>query len=309
METNVDLLVATHWHDDHVRGLARLVEICTAARFSCSSALTEGEFIAFAEQLSAGAGATDGAKVREITRVLRLLASRGATIRAASGAKTLRSWDGCVEGLNTRCEVRSLSPSDKEHQLFLEAVAAMIPETNAPKRSASRQTPNLSSVVLHVGFGDCAILLGADMEIHHDVARGWTSVLTEAETAGVTRSSVYKVAHHGSQNGHHEQVWTTLLHPRPVCVVTPFNRLPDLQKLPTEPDVARIKDLGRLFLTAPSSAKRNRQRDPAVLRSLRESQIEVRDLSMPVGLVRLRCRVGQEADWRCEAFLPAQELV
>ena len=38
-DQDVALIVATHWHDDHIRGIARLVELCTDARFYCASAL------------------------------------------------------------------------------------------------------------------------------------------------------------------------------------------------------------------------------------------------------------------------------
>jgi glyoxylase-like metal-dependent hydrolase (beta-lactamase superfamily II) len=39
----VRLIVATHWHDDHVRGLARVVARCREARFACSAALRARE--------------------------------------------------------------------------------------------------------------------------------------------------------------------------------------------------------------------------------------------------------------------------
>jgi glyoxylase-like metal-dependent hydrolase (beta-lactamase superfamily II) len=34
----VALVVATHWHDDHIRGLSTLVDECKRARFYCSAA-------------------------------------------------------------------------------------------------------------------------------------------------------------------------------------------------------------------------------------------------------------------------------
>ena len=35
----VDLIVATHWHDDHIRGIADLVETCKKATFCCGAVL------------------------------------------------------------------------------------------------------------------------------------------------------------------------------------------------------------------------------------------------------------------------------
>ena len=40
----VNLIVATHWHDDHIRGLARLVSECKEATFSCAAALCREDF-------------------------------------------------------------------------------------------------------------------------------------------------------------------------------------------------------------------------------------------------------------------------
>lgn len=41
--TAVKLVVATHWHDDHVRGLAETLRACDGASFVCSSVLLSGE--------------------------------------------------------------------------------------------------------------------------------------------------------------------------------------------------------------------------------------------------------------------------
>lgn len=42
----VRLILATHWHDDHIRGLSQVVAECRKARFCCSAALTHTEFLA-----------------------------------------------------------------------------------------------------------------------------------------------------------------------------------------------------------------------------------------------------------------------
>src|SRR5436309_15234412 len=47
--TSVKLIVATHWHNDHVRGLSDIVQRCHGAEFLCSPALFHAEFLALAE--------------------------------------------------------------------------------------------------------------------------------------------------------------------------------------------------------------------------------------------------------------------
>lgn len=41
----VELVVATHWHDDHIRGMNELVGACREAEFCCAGALLQREFL------------------------------------------------------------------------------------------------------------------------------------------------------------------------------------------------------------------------------------------------------------------------
>ncbi len=50
----VQLIVATHWHDDHVRGIGRMVEVCREAKFSCARALVQNEFATYLEEMATG---------------------------------------------------------------------------------------------------------------------------------------------------------------------------------------------------------------------------------------------------------------
>ena len=43
--TAVKLIVASHWHDDHIRGLSQVVAACPNAKFVCSAAFTNKEFL------------------------------------------------------------------------------------------------------------------------------------------------------------------------------------------------------------------------------------------------------------------------
>src|SRR5260221_10149936 len=42
----VKLVVATHWHDDHIQGLGGVLVDAVSARFACSAALRTEEFFA-----------------------------------------------------------------------------------------------------------------------------------------------------------------------------------------------------------------------------------------------------------------------
>jgi hypothetical protein len=304
----VDLIVASHWHADHVRGLGRLVDRCRSASFSCAQAMVGEEFIVFAEEMASASASTDGAKLADFREAIRHLRDRGATIRWAQGNKLLKAWNpsGAIPNV-PRCVVTALSPSDLEYTAFIAEVAAARPMPTRPKRAAVAISPNLVSIVLHVQFGDLSVLLGADMEVHHDPLRGWTAAIAAGYEAGLAPAHLLKVPHHGSVTGHHEELWTRLLSPRPVAVVTPFNKLPDARKLPKAADVVRLTDLtSRLYQTAPAIRTTSRGREAAVERGLRDNNIVLRDAAQPLGMVR--CRWRSLTGWSEEVFPPATLL-
>ena len=39
VEMDVDWVIATHWHDDHIRGIGYVFEACKSAKFGCPNAL------------------------------------------------------------------------------------------------------------------------------------------------------------------------------------------------------------------------------------------------------------------------------
>lgn len=302
LESQVDMVVATHWHDDHIGGIARLLEQCKAAQFACSAAMSRTEFWQYVMQMGTGSLATDGAKVREFTAVLGILASEHRPpLRAATESSELRTWPAFQMPHGERCQLRSFSPSDLEHQLFLQWLATMKPTHMQPKRSAIDAEHNVTAVVLHIQFNSCSVLLGADMEIHRDSRRGWAAVVATALAREAIPAAVYKVAHHGSINGYLEEAWIKLLEAAPMSVVTPYNRLPDSSKLPTESDVQRMRSRGRLLQTSPHAGTRIMTRDPAVARGLRESNIALRDMKGELGMVRFRRRLGAAStQWASE---------
>ena len=307
VEGQVEVIVATHWHDDHIRGMGRLVTVCRNAEFACAHAMTKGQFLEYLEVLGVGAVATEGAKVAEFRQVISALRSDGRAVTYANSRRELKAWPPASQS-QRRCVLRSLSPSDREFDLFLLRIAELMPQPLKPKKAAPDIEPNLASVVLQLQWEDLSVLLGADMELHSDARRGWTAIVRDADDSVVVPAGLYKVAHHGSANGHHDEVWTRLIARRPICIVAPFNKQPDARKLPTDADIERISALGSLYLTAPPrGGARIKGREAAVVRSLRESGIETRDLRTPIGLVRARRAFTAGSDWRVEVFEPAYQ--
>ena len=181
----VDLVVATHWHDDHIRGMATLVEVCTRANFSCANTFLNVEILAAIDALEARHLTVEGSGVREIYHVLKWLHSKIVRPKFASANRLIHS--------HGKCEIWSLSPSDAAFQSFLQTVGALFPSEGEAKTRIPSISPNDFSVVLWIDIDDVAVLLGSDLE-----RNGWIEILNSRERPK-EKASAFKVPHHGSR--------------------------------------------------------------------------------------------------------------
>lgn len=301
VETDVAAVVATHWDSDHVAGIGDVVEACKSSIFSCASALVRREFLQYQQRLMTGSAATNGAQVRDFSKVLDICEASQKKIKYASAGRELIVWDGAKFPFGKKCTLRSLSPSDEEFTLFLKEVLQDEPTEIESKRSAAARTPNLASVVLHIDWEDCSALLGADMETSSSMDRGWSSVIQDAQDRSLSKSELFKVAHHGSSNGHDERIWSDLLKAEPVAVLTPYLRGKLESCPPTADDVARISKLApRSFITTRRYHNESTTRSAVIKSGLSDSGITMRSKSRPMGIVRFRKTFGVASLWREE---------
>ena len=292
----VCLIIATHWHDDHIRGMAELVEVCENAAFCCASALRREEFLAVLGALENSPATPVGSGVRELYRVFSLLAERSTSRTYALSRRVI--FD------RHNCRVWSLSPSDRAYEAFLRQVGSLLPIELEAKRRVLSLTPNEAAVVLLFKVNDTAILLGADLE-----RRGWLEII-EDYNHGEGKASVFKIPHHGSKDAHEERVWSEMLTKDPVAALTPWRR--GGRKLPSITDVSRILSFtDRAYVTTSReglAGKTVRGRNRAVQRTIRESGARIKTVGLSTGMIRLRKKVHSPDDWRVEMFGSACRL-
>lgn len=291
---SVALIVATHWHDDHIRGMARLVADCDSAAFCCASALCREEFFSFVGALEGRRFPGSGFGVREIYDVFSQLPSKPRR-KYALANRLVFSRHGC--------EIYSLSPDDSIFEGFLKSISGLLPDTGEAKTRIPSLSPNAVAVALWITAGDVAVLLGADLE-----KRGWISIL-QSEERPAGRASAIKVPHHGSQNAWEPGVWKDMLESSPFAVLTPWRR--GGHALPQPRDAKRI--LSRTpnawaTMNAGSPGAAPPRREAAVERTLRDTHIGVRRLSMSPGAIRLRRPLESRAPWTVEKFGAACHL-
>lgn len=281
--TSVVAQIATHWHDDHHRGIARAFNRFPNATFYCSGALDTKEFITLAATARGHFDSESG--IDEFHSVLlelhRRLGGRPGVIGPeylAAGTRFLQTTS------EPKTEVWALSPSSAAKTKAVQVIADLIPRFKAPKRRIVSTSPNHASVALQVFRGATSILLGSDLEEEGEGNTGWSAVIANQVNVGGP-SAVYKVAHHGSANGHHDGIFTDLLAPSPLGLLTPYRR----SKLPTAADVVRLKArCSSVHLTAPTEGRKTTPRPRVVEKIIRDTVTEHRAEVVPMGMVRIR---------------------
>lgn len=314
----VEWIVATHWHDDHIRGLARCVERCGSARFGFSHGFNHSEFFtllydATERSLLRSSG------VSEFYNVMGVLDRRGeAGVPARYSKPTPLKEDtrfrGPATGGGVRSEAWALSPSTPLVVRTLSSVGDWLGlggGIGQPRTRVTEPGANEASVVVWVDVGGTQVLLGGDLEVQSAASgEGWLAILNSSDRPEGS-AEVFKVAHHGSVNGDHVRIWEELLSPDPVAIVAPFSN--GRVVLPRESDIERIcaRAGGGSYLAGPRGSGQKVKRSRPVERTVREvSKSGVRRLQGRPGQVRLRKGLseGQEDIWSVELGHPAADM-
>jgi beta-lactamase superfamily II metal-dependent hydrolase len=307
--TAVKVVVATHWHDDHISGISKVLEAAHSAKFFCSAALNGAEFLKFISHYRRNGMQAASSGVDEMCAVFRLLReARNDSGRSVHSVGP--EWVKANECLWRRgalpATVHALSPSAGALTLALQEFGVAL-DTIKPRKRAVAQTPNEVAVALWAEVGGVRVLLGSDLEDSGDSNCGWQAIVTStARPPG--RAHILKVPHHGSETAHNEDVWTQLLEAKPHAVLTTFT---SGTPLPTPKDITRLLErAATLHATTPPRAWSPHRREPAVERTAKNVVTNRRVLKGQLGHVRMRCKVGEAIPtFSIDLFGPALELV
>jgi beta-lactamase superfamily II metal-dependent hydrolase len=238
----VRLVIATHWHDDHIRGLASILQESPDAHFGCSAALDNDNFRELVGLGDLFIQRKSG--IDEFKAILDLLFKRrttGTPLRLVAprfAIENRRLLYLPSSGRTCAASVTAMSPSDGTMKLALADFAQLLPKPGQAQRRIPNRAPNRTSVVLWIEVGTRRALLGADLEHTDHPGEGWVAVLASRQDP--TRAQALKVPHHGSVNADCPNVWADMLVRNPIAVVTPFSggrvhlpRASDLSRLGT----------------------------------------------------------------------------
>ena len=304
----IKVIVATHWHDDHYKGLSKIIGAAPDAKICIPIALTRPEFLKFAKRMAKNKSAVARVKLDEFSATIDQIRDRNergsVNFAFADVRKQLYSVAADQSGHGLPCEVAALSPSEGDIFNFLRRVARLTPRGRTTKRSISSAEPNEVSIVALIKIGDSEILLAGDLENSGRDNSGLEGIVANHRTMPFGNgASLYKVGHHGSETAYNLDIWNELLTKDPHSVVTPWRK--GGGRLPTKEGVeAIVRHSTEAFITASNARTRVRKKNRplGVIRQLRDSNMRLRSLTPPFGAVRFRMPDCATGEWKIELF-------
>lgn len=296
ISTKLKLAVASHWHDDHIKGLSEVVSLNNTIEFVCPAAIKSNEFLTIVEAYR-NISIANSCGIYEMINVLNHLKNNKCSPILASDDKLILRDNNII--------FYSLSPSSETIINSLVELSNLIPIPFSVPRVIPSISPNDLSVTLWLQIHKLNILLGADLQNSSKLNSGWNAVLNSKSYKN--KSDLFKIPHHGSSNSYNSSVWNNMLVPNVFCILTPFNRLKN--PLPTKNDIRRIcRNSKNTYITSLPQRKKLK-RSNVVEKSIKEVTRDIRLVSPSCGHVRLRTNPRIiPITWQVDLFGKASRL-
>lgn len=286
--SNVQLILCTHWHDDHIRGISSLLKYCPNAIFSTSKVTGKKKFLQIVglehqkENFSASNSST-----KEFHKCLEIIDKREKPLKLSEIDKTLYS----TTYKNIDIKIHSLSPSDYSARLFDHEISELMDRYSPVNKKIPNQSLNDRSVVLLLEIGSHSVLLGADLEVKSNPDLGWLDIIHNSQTVKTAYpSKYYKIPHHGSSNGYHSDIFDNLLGKNPIGSLTPRHPSPSL---PTEKMMEKYGSLMKelYFTSNPHNSSKPKKRDHKTTKIIKKINSSVQEIRFNYGIITSRVNI------------------
>lgn len=296
---NVKMIVCTHWHDDHIQGISKLLEVAKAAEFVMAMPSDKSKFLRMVKlDYTKSNEKVSNSSTVEFNQCLEIIEKRKSIKKRAVADRNLY-FSSISESVKS--EIFSLSPSDSVLESYDLEISQLIENYGESRLKIISLKPNDKSVVLLLKLGSHNVLLGADLEVGHNNKEGWLYILdssTIIKNSG--KSSLFKIPHHGSENGYHIRIWDELLNSMPIAKLTPWNKnngLPQLEMLQRY-----SAHCSELYMTSPfSDTTTSKKRDKKTEKDIKQLGLKLSEIKFSLGIVRNRILLDDKnANWNTE---------
>jgi len=295
---NISLIICTHWHTDHIRGLSKILEAAPNAEFCISRAHDQNKFLSF---VGMDSSKLLNSSTKEFTKCLSILKERG---KLFIDAIEDRKIHGKGEELG---HIFCLSPSDYTKQIFDLEIADLIKAFYHPTKKIPYSSPNSKSIVLFAKLGPHRAIFGADLETVENEHEGWLRVMKNKITID-NKSSLIKISHHGSVTGYHEDIWNILLLDNAVAKITPWKLGGNY--LPKQEMIEKYSGhTNQLFITEVVESHKQKARDRDLEKLIKSFKPNLQEIKYKLGIIRSRINMNDaEAKWQVQIIMGAKKI-
>lgn len=268
-------VIITHWHDDHIRGISEIIlKANENVQVVLNPVIKDSIFLKYMQK-GTEEGGDNG--LYEFSKVMHYIKSHKSNVRFAHRDTRIFSNEDCYP-----TELYTLAPQDSELLKYIETY--IYPNLNERISAPYYHSDNELSLVLLLKCNQDGALLGGDLQNSRDKNLGW-DIVVDNYSHKKTRSSFYKVPHHGSITGFNGRIWSVILGDNPYSVITAFNKG---KKLPEESEIERIKKLSKCVYVVGGT-----QRDKIIERRIRHitRNTQIETSIAQVGMVRYRRKI------------------
>jgi len=301
---NVQFIVCTHWHQDHITNITSLFQKCPKAIFYLSSALNCENFkalICFQGKINSHFNATS-----QFVKLIKYAIESGRKVIRVNQDQILFSNN--ISGCNLK--IVALSPTEETKRHFEKTTKKMMENISGIESSVCKPEPNLQSIVCYIKIGDFSVLLGGDLENDNKEGLGWQGVLESIElSANTQKVNIFKVPHHGSENAYDEQIWKKIVaFKKAHLVTTPLKNGNAL--LPNTEMIQNICNFSKNFyLTSNPYSIKSGKHNRKVQKFIKKSGLNIKKISQELGQVRFRKDFSKEnTRLRIEKFGEARKI-
>jgi beta-lactamase superfamily II metal-dependent hydrolase len=275
---DVKLIICTHWHDDHILGVSKLLEECKTSSLCMASCTDKDKFLLWvAFDNKKGNSEKIVSSSRELFESLKIIKARqGRIINAVQDRVIFRSDENGIKS-----QLTTLSPSDFVLQEFDKEISTLLSNYSTSEKIVFN-TPNEKSVVIQITINDQKIILGSDLEVSNDKRKGWLCILENSQL--LERDiKIFKIPHHGSENGFHDRIWSEIISNQPIAGLTPWNRG---TKLPKHKMLRKyLEYTDSLYMTVQAKSNKPKARERSISKAIERFNSTLRETKYKKGII------------------------
>ncbi len=252
---NLKLIIITHWHNDHIKGLAEIIKnVGKDVKIVLNPIIKNDRYNDYLSKKSK----QQNSDCSEFVQVMSLIEEYDINRIIALNNREIYCAD------KNDIALFALSPQDEEFSGYIDY---LLTEKLPKENNYHVPDDNLLSIVVLMTINEESFLFAGDMETRSNEKLGWKAVINNYSKR-YDKSSWYKVSHHGSITGDCDDIWNKLLQSKPISFTTLFNNC----YLPTDEDIERLTKKSKDLYVIGNKSKRAKELEATFKKSFNSKE-------------------------------------